>query len=98
MAGYIVLWKLTEKGKEAGLKEFPQRLKEMAKDLEPSGSRHVGTWLTMGEYDGVTILDVPDDLTVARFMMRTALAGLVITHTMRALSEDEFAQVVSKLD
>ncbi len=97
MAGYVVLWKLTEKGRKDA-KEVLDALKSMPEDLKPSGSKHVGTWLTFGEFDGVTILDVPDDLTMARLLMQSAKLGLVTTRTVRALSEIEFAQVVGQMD
>ena len=97
MAGYVVLWKLTEKGRKDA-KEVLDTLKGMREDLKPSGAKHVGTWLTFGEFDGVTILDVPDDLTMARLLMQSAKMGLVTTRTVRALSEEEFAQVVGQMD
>jgi len=45
----------------------------------------------------VSIGDAPDDQTVAIYALSLAKLGNVTTQFMRALSEEEFAQVVSKL-
>ena len=96
MAGYIVLGKYTKKGLER-LKEVPELIKGHRASREKMGIRLVGTWSTMGEYDYVSVYDAPDDQTMATSLLMTGMAGLVTTQTMRALSEEEFAQVVSKL-
>ncbi len=61
------------------------------------GIRVVGVWVTMGEQDLVAVFDAPDDETVATFMLTVVGKGTATSKTMRALSEEEFAQVVSRL-
>ena len=96
MAGYIVLGKFTKQG--AGkLKEFPGNIKAAKAAAEEMGIRHVGVWVTMGTYDIVGIIDAPDEETAAAFVLRMAQWGDVTTQTLRAFSEEEFAQVVGKL-
>jgi len=97
MPGYITLCKFTPKGIQE-LKNAPEFLKQNPETTHKElGIRRIGMWVTMGEYDAVAIYEAPDDLTMARAMMVSAQIGLVTTQTMRALSEEEFAQVVSKL-
>ncbi len=96
MPGYITLMKYTPQGL-ANIKASPERIKQAKAAAERMGIRVVGVWVTMGEYDLVTIGDAPDDQTQAAFNLALAKLGNVATQTMRALSEDEFAQVVSKL-
>lgn len=96
MPGYIVLGHYTQKGMDQ-LKEIPELIKKHKAEREKMGVRMVGTWLTMGEYDFVSVYDAPDDHTMATSLLMTGMAGLVKTQTMRALSEDEFAQIVSQL-
>ncbi|MCL4534858.1 MAG: GYD domain-containing protein [Bacteroidetes bacterium] len=43
------------------------------------------------------MIDAPDDQTVAVGVLRQASQGNLTTQTMRAFSEDEFAQIVSRL-
>jgi uncharacterized protein with GYD domain len=97
MAGYIVLGKYTSEGL-AKIKEMPEIINKHKEHLKALGIHLVGTWLTMGEYDFVSVYDCPDELTMAVRVLDTGRAGLVTTQTMRAFSEAEFAQVVSKID
>ena len=96
MPGYISLMKFTKQG-IANIKESPKRIEEGKAAAEKLGIRVVGVWVTMGEYDLVAVCDAPDDQAVAVFQLALAGLGNVTTQTMRALSEEEFAQVVSKL-
>jgi uncharacterized protein with GYD domain len=96
MAGYIMPLKWTPQGL-AAVKEVPERLKQIRAEAEKLGIQSVGTWATMGEYDLVAIWDALGDQTMSTFVLSRAKLGLVTTKTMRALSEEEFAQVVSKL-
>ena len=61
------------------------------------GIQFVGGWFTMGEHDLVLIWDAPDDQIMAAIVLAQVMRGNVTTQTMRAFTEDEFAQVVSKL-
>ncbi|MBN1402196.1 MAG: GYD domain-containing protein, partial [Anaerolineae bacterium] len=96
MPGYIQLIKYTKEGL-ADIKNSPQRIKEARAAAEKLGIRVVGVWVTMGEYDLVSIGDAPNDEAVAVYTLALARLGNVTTQTMRAFSEDEFAQIVSKL-
>ena len=96
MPGYISLMKFTKQG-IANIKESPKRIEQGKAAAEKLGIRVVGVWVTMGEYDLVAVCDAPDDQAVAVFQLALAGLGNVTTQTMRALSEEEFAQVVSKL-
>jgi uncharacterized protein with GYD domain len=96
MPGYITLFKYTQQGL-ANIKASPDRIKQGKAAGEKLGIRNVGFWLTMGEYDLVAIWDAPDDQAMAAFTLAQAKLGNVTTQTLRALSEEEFAQIVSKL-
>jgi uncharacterized protein with GYD domain len=96
MPGYISLYKFTQQG-VANIKDSPQRIKDAKAAAEKLGIKVVGVWVTMGEYDLVAVCDAPSDEAVAVFTLALARLGNVSTQTMRALSEDEFAKVVSKL-
>ena len=96
MAGYIAVFKYTQQG-IATIKDSPQRMKNARATAETMGIKTIGLWVTMGNQDLVGVFDAPDDQTMAAFVMGLAKLGNVTTQTMRALSEDEFAQVVSKV-
>ncbi len=96
MPGYIVLGKFTEQGVST-IKDSPQRTKQIRAMAEKMGIQVVGVWMTMGEYDLVAVLDAPDDQTMAAFLLESAKLGGLTTQTMRAFSEEEVAQVMSRL-
>ena len=96
MPGYVMLMKYTQKG-IADLKGSPERIKQAKAALEKLGGRMVGVWVTMGQYDLVGIADLPNDEAAAIMALSLGSLGNVTTQTMRALSEDEFAEVVAKL-
>jgi len=91
-----MLMKYTQKG-IADLKGSPERIKQAKAALEKLGGRMVGVWVTMGQYDLVGIADLPNDEAAAIMALSLGSLGNVTTQTMRALSEDEFAEVVAKL-
>jgi uncharacterized protein with GYD domain len=93
---YIALYKLTQQGL-ANLKPMPEQIKQAKAAVEKAGGRTIGIWLTMGEYDFVGITEWPDDQAAAAFLLRQGSGGFLTTQTMRAFSEDEFAQIVGKL-
>ncbi len=96
MPAYVTLCKYTQQGL-ANVKASPERMKQNAATLKELGGRFIGQWLTMGEYDIVAIAEFPDDQTAGMAVLALARGGNLTTVTMRAFSEDEFAQIVSKL-
>jgi len=96
MAGYIILGKWTQKG-IAEVKSSPERMKRARAAAEKLGGKVVGMWVTMGKYDGVIILDMPNEQAAALFVLAFVSQGAATTETMRAFSEEEFAQLVAKL-
>lgn len=96
MAGYIQFIKYTQQGL-ASIKASPGRIAAAKAEAAKMGVKSVGVWLTMGEYDLVAVWDAPDDQAMAVGALALAKAGNVTTTTVRAFSEDEFAQIVGKL-
>ena len=96
MAAYITLFRWTDKAR-ADLKGSPERTRLNKALAEKMGCRVIGVWVTEGEYDLVGVWEAPDDQTSSVFMLMVAASGYVATQTMRAFSEEEFAQIISKL-
>ncbi len=96
MPAYITLYKWTQKGL-ANIKESPDRIKQAKALTEKMGGRTIGVWVTMGEYDLVAVSEGPDDQTAAALALALAGSGNVTSQTLKAFSEEEFAQIVSKL-
>ncbi len=96
MPGYITLYKFTEQG-GSKIKDLQKRIADSKALLEKMGGRAIGVWLTFGEYDLVAIGEAPDDLTAAAFTAAVATQGNATSITMRAFSEDEIGQIISRL-
>ena len=96
MAGYISYCTFTQEGLK-NLKSITDIVKQAKANLQKTGVRTVGVWFTFGHYDIVAVFDAPDDFTAATVALNASARGNYTTQTVRALSEDEFAQVVQRL-
>lgn len=96
MAHYIMLMKLTDQGIKA-IKEAPQRLQAASKGWEASGGKILGFFITMGEYDYVTIGEAPSDEVAMGFALALGSLGNVRTTTLKAFTPEEFAALVKRL-
>lgn len=96
MPAYVTLFNFTDQGIRNS-KDTPARAKAAAKALEAMGGRFIGIWWLLGQYDGLVIMEAPDDETITKFAMATGMQGNIRTLTMRAFSEDEITSIISGL-
>ncbi len=96
MAKYISLVKYTAKGIE-NVKESPNRLDAFKQLCESMGAKVDAFYLTMGRYDIIVIVDVPNPETVAKIILSTASKGAISTETLPAFTGEEYRKVISEL-
>ena len=96
MATYITLINYTNQGVR-NAKDAPQRIDAAKAMIESMGGRFIAYYLTLGQFDAVTISEAPDDETVAKLIMKIAGAGNVRTTTMRAFDEAEATRIFQSL-
>jgi uncharacterized protein with GYD domain len=96
LASYIMLWNWTDQGIR-NAKDSPQRYESFKKDLEKAGGKLVAGYYTMGKYDGVIILEAPNDEVVMRITLSTASLGNIRTKTLKALPHAEGAKIMDSL-
>lgn len=96
MAIYITLGNYTAQGIK-NVKESPGRLDMAREQLSTMGVTIKDFYLTMGEYDLVTVVEAPDQMTAARALLALGMQGNVSTTTMAALTEDEFRSITADL-
>jgi uncharacterized protein with GYD domain len=94
MATFLMLSTLGPEGM-ATLKTHPARLKEVNSEVEAMGCRVVAQWALLGEYDFATVLEAPDDKSVARVAVALGARGTLKTRTMSAIPIDEFIGLFS---
>ena len=92
----IALLKWTQQG-VTKVKDSPKRLDAGRKAFKKAGAEIKETYLTMGRYDLVCIIDAPDDETVARVLLQLGSQGNVQTETLKAFSEDQYRQIIASL-
>ena len=74
MPTYVLLSNLTDEGAKA-LKANPKRLQEVNKEIEKFGAKVTAQYAVLGPYDFVSIVDCPDNETIARVSVELANAS-----------------------
>lgn len=94
MATYIALVDWTDKGVQ-DFKDSVERYEAGESQLRAMGVESTAYW-TLGAHDMVTIIEAPDDQTLAAALLTVARQGNIRTTTLRAFSADEMRGVISK--
>ena len=89
MAIYVMLTTLTDEGRKT-VKQNPQRIREVNKEVEAMGVKILAQYALLGPYDFVNILQAPDNATISKVAMEVGSRGTLQTMTMAALTVDEF--------
>ncbi len=88
MAIFVMLTNLTDEGRKT-LKQNPQRIREVNKEVEAMGVKILSQYSLLGPYDFVNILDAPDIKAVAKVAIELGSRGTLQTMTMAAMTVDE---------
>jgi uncharacterized protein with GYD domain len=83
MPTYILLSNLTDDGAKA-LRAKPKRLQEVNKEIEKFGAKVTAQYAVLGPYDFVSIVECPDNETIARVSVELSSRGTVRLLTLPA--------------
>jgi len=89
MAVFIMLTKLTPNGVKT-IKDNPGRVQEVNKEVEQLGVKVLNQWATLGGYDFVSVVEAPDEKTMARVSLELGSRGTSHYETLSAIPIDEF--------
>ena len=89
MPTYLMLTNLTAEGVRT-LKNNPSRVAEVNKEVEQIGARVVAQYATLGQYDFVTVVEAPDEKTMARVSLELGSRGTSHYETLSAIPIDDF--------
>jgi uncharacterized protein with GYD domain len=95
----LYLWQgaYTAESIAAQIKQPHDRIEAVRPTLEAMGVRIVAGGHPFGEYDGLLLLEAPDDTTVASVSLAVAAGGaLKSTKTTRLLSGAEWVEALTK--
>jgi uncharacterized protein with GYD domain len=93
MAHYVILSTLTDEGRKT-IKEKPQRILEVNKELEKLGVKVKEQFAVLGPYDFVNIVEAPDNDAVMRMSVELGARGRVQLLTLAAVPIEEFIKKV----
>ncbi|MBI4683797.1 MAG: GYD domain-containing protein [Nitrospirae bacterium] len=89
MAYYVILSTLTDEGRRT-LKEKPNRILEVNKEIEKMGVKVKQQYAVLGPYDFVNIVEAPDNETVMKMSVEIGARGSVQLLTLAAIPVEEF--------
>ena len=93
MPTYVMLTNLTADGVRT-LKNNPGRVSEVNAEVEQIGAKVVAQYATLGQYDFVTIVEAPDDQTMAKISVELGSRGTMTSQTLAAMSTDELSDTL----
>lgn len=97
MVTYVMLLNWTDQGIR-NVKDSPKRLdavKKLAKDL---GGEVKSFYMTLGPYDVVLIVDMPNNDKLASFSLKLGSLGNMRSTTLKAFPEDEYRRIIAGLN
>ncbi|MCX8042580.1 MAG: GYD domain-containing protein [Desulfobacterota bacterium] len=92
MQTFITLWKFTKEGL-IDIRNTPERFKSTCDIIASLGGKLVAAYGLIGEYDVMTIMEMPDEKAATAAIVRICSKGRVLSHTMLALPMDEFLKI-----
>ena len=93
MAMFVMLTNLTSEGVQT-LKNNPSRIQEVNKEVEQLGVTVKEQWATLGPYDFITIVEAPDEKTMAKVSMELGSRGTAHYESLPAIPIDEFIESI----
>jgi uncharacterized protein with GYD domain len=89
MPTFIMLSTLTPEGVQT-VKNNPQRIREVNKEVEQLGAHVTAQWATLGHVDFVSIVEAPDENVMARVSLELSSRGSGRFETLTAIPVDDF--------
>jgi uncharacterized protein with GYD domain len=89
MPRYLLLSTLTNAGRES-LHSHPERLMEVDQEIQRMGVKVIAQYALLGQYDFVSIVEAPDNETMAHLSVDLGSRGTVQIVTLPAISLESF--------
>ena len=88
MAYYVILSTLTDDGRKT-IKEHPERILEVNKELEKMGIKVREQYAVLGQYDFVNIVEAPDNEAVLKMSVELGSRGSIHLLTLPAIPVED---------
>jgi uncharacterized protein with GYD domain len=96
MATYVVLANFTDQGIR-NAKDSPKRAEAFKETAKKCGATVKDLYWTQGQYDAVTIIEAPDDMTATALALSVGTLGNIRTQTLRAFSAADMTGIIEKM-
>jgi uncharacterized protein with GYD domain len=74
------------------LKNNPGRVSEVNKEVEALGVKVLSQYATLGQYDFITVVEAPDETTMAKVSVELGSRGTMQSQTLTAIPADQLSQ------
>jgi uncharacterized protein with GYD domain len=95
LAIYILMSKLTSEGRKT-IKENPDRIKEVNKEIEAFGAKVLQQYSVLGPYDFINIVEAPNNEAITKVSIELGSRGTIEIMSMPATQIDNFISMVKK--
>ena len=85
---------LTDEGRKT-LKERPERLNQVNKEVESMGARVSAQYAVLGGYDFVNVIEAPSNEVMARISMELGARGTIKVTTLPAMAIGQMVELLS---
>ena len=89
MPTYLLLSTLSPEGVQT-IKNNPQRIREVNKEIEQLGATVTAQWAVLGRFDFVNVVEAPDEATMARVSLELGSRGTARYESLTAIPVDDF--------
>ncbi len=96
MATFITTIKFTQQGIK-GIDDTTKRAAAFKAAAKKLGVKVTNIYWTLGDYDGLLILEAPDDETATTALLHLGASGNVHTTTVRAFTAAEMDKITAKV-
>jgi uncharacterized protein with GYD domain len=96
MPSYVHLVQFTDQGIR-NIKDTVKRGDAAIAEAKKMGMKIVEEYWTMGAYDGVVIMEAPDDETMSAFILKVGSLGNVKGQTLRAFRRNEMERILANI-
>jgi uncharacterized protein with GYD domain len=86
---YVLLSTLSPEGVQT-IKNNPQRIREVNKEIEQLGATVTAQWAVLGRFDFVNVVEAPDEATMARVSLELGSRGTARYESLTAIPVDDF--------
>jgi uncharacterized protein with GYD domain len=93
MGYYIILTTLTDEGRKT-IKDNPERLFEVNKELEAMGVKVKQQFAVLGPYDFVNIIEAPDNETVMKMSVALGARGSLHLLSLPAIPVEQVVKTL----